>query len=89
MDGQTDGWTTVKQYAPDLSMWGHEKLQKQIHTFSFYFCLMSNLSTLTSILNIINEPCSVEKGINASVKSTCIDPCQSVQLARADLVKTF
>ena len=25
---QTDRWTTVKQYAPDLSIRGHKKLQE-------------------------------------------------------------
>ena len=34
MDGQTDGWTedrwtTVKQYAPDLSIQGHKKKNKR------------------------------------------------------------
>ena len=39
MDGWTDGWTvirtTVKQYAPDLSIWGHKKsLEITIRTTS-------------------------------------------------------
>ena len=37
-DRQTDGWTTVKQYAPDLSIWGHKNLlifMYQTSTVSF------------------------------------------------------
>ena len=30
LDGQTDRWTTVKQYAPNLSMQGHKNLQRAI-----------------------------------------------------------
>ena len=33
---QTDGRTTVKQYAPDLSIWGHKK-EKLLATSNFSF----------------------------------------------------
>ena len=41
---ETDRWTTVKQYAPDLSIRGNKNIKEKIKQLeiSFFFCLLPN-----------------------------------------------